>query len=119
MASLSILLALQPQPPFPYYPCPLCVPDPPLLQAAVANTPITSSYHLLAVQPQTERAFALACSSLDVDIISLDLSRRLPYRFKPALVKAAIARGLQFEVCLWAKRGSGGAGAWWRSAPKR
>ena len=50
------------------------------------------------MQPQTERLFQLACGSLEVDLISLDLSRRLPYRFKPSMVKAALARGLHFEV---------------------
>jgi hypothetical protein len=68
------------------------------MQAAVGSVSITSTYDLLAVQPRSERTFALACNSLDVDIISLDLSRRLPFRFKPALIKAALARGLTFEV---------------------
>ncbi|GAB4820355.1 hypothetical protein N2152v2_007401 [Parachlorella kessleri] len=78
-------------------------------QAAVANTAVTSTYDLLAVQPRSERLFALACTSLDVDIISLDLSRRLPFRFKPALVKAALARGLHFEVCFSAALWEAGA----------
>jgi hypothetical protein len=39
-----------------------------------------------------------ACSSLDVDLISLDLSQRLPFRLRPALLKPAIGRGIMFEV---------------------
>lgn len=73
-----------------------------MAQAAASNSAVTGRYDLLAVQPQSERAFALACNSLEVDIIALDLSRRLPYRFKPALVKAAISRGLNFEICFGA-----------------
>ncbi len=42
--------------------------------------------------------YVQACASLECDLISVDLSRRLPYRFKPALIKAALARGLHFEV---------------------
>ena len=49
-------------------------------------------------QPASERCFRLACASLDCDLVSLDLSRRLPWRFKPAHIKAALARGVHFEV---------------------
>jgi hypothetical protein len=45
-----------------------------------AATDVTRSYDLLAVQPVSERAFLSACTTLDVDIISLDLARRLPFR---------------------------------------
>ncbi|PRW21018.1 ribonuclease P complex subunit [Chlorella sorokiniana] len=72
--------------------------DPAVAQAACASA-IARGYDLVAVQPQTERLFQLACASLECDLISVDLSRRLPYRFKPALVKAALARGLHFEIC--------------------
>lgn len=65
---------------------------------ASCSSAAAGSYDLLAVQPQSERAFALACTSLDVDVISTDLSKRLPFRFKPALVKSALARGVHFEV---------------------
>lgn len=39
-----------------------------------------------------------ACASLPVDLISLDLAKRLPFRFKPQMVQAALARGVHFEV---------------------
>jgi ribonuclease P/MRP protein subunit RPP1 len=67
-------------------------------QAACSNSGVVSTYDLIAVQPQSERAFAQACTTLDVDIISLDLAKRLPYRFKPASVQAAAARGVHFEI---------------------
>ena len=69
----------------------------PTLQAACSSA-TAWRYDLVAVQPQSERLFALACASLDADLIALDLSRRLPFRFKSSLVKAALARGLHFEV---------------------
>ncbi|KAI7836047.1 hypothetical protein COHA_010078 [Chlorella ohadii] len=72
--------------------------DPAVAQAACASA-IARGYDLVAVQPQNERLFQLACASLECDLISVDLSRRLPYRFKPALIKAALARGLHFEIC--------------------
>jgi ribonuclease P/MRP protein subunit RPP1 len=40
-----------------------------------------------------------ACASLDVDIIAADLSRRLPFRFRPGPILAAVKRGVHFEVC--------------------
>lgn len=40
-----------------------------------------------------------ACTSLDVDIITFDLSKRLPFRLKPALLQAAVKRGLHLEIC--------------------
>jgi ribonuclease P/MRP protein subunit RPP1 len=67
-------------------------------QETMNNAAILSSYDVLAVQPQSERAFAFACNSLDIDIISLDLSKRLNYRFRPDLIKTALQRGVYFEI---------------------
>jgi hypothetical protein len=36
--------------------------------------------------------------SLPVDLISLDLTKRLPFRLKPPLLQAAVARGVHFEA---------------------
>ena len=36
---------------------------------------------------------------MDVDIIAFDLSKRLPFRLKPALLQAAVKRGLHLEIC--------------------
>ncbi|KAF5840528.1 RNase P subunit p30-domain-containing protein [Dunaliella salina] len=40
-----------------------------------------------------------ACHWLDVEIISLDLGQKLPFRLRPKLLAAATARGVMFEVC--------------------
>lgn len=81
---------------------------------AAAGGP-AGGYDLLAAQPQSERGFAAACGSLEVDLIALDLSRRLPFRLKPALVRAALARGVHFEVGV--RAGGGAAGGRARGAP--
>ena len=39
------------------------------------------------------------CSSLNVDIITFDLSKRLPFRLKPALLQEAVNRGIHLEIC--------------------
>jgi ribonuclease P/MRP protein subunit RPP1 len=54
---------------------------------------------MLLAQPSPSIWLLQACSSLDVDIISLDLSQRLPFRLRPGMLKTALSRGLVFEVC--------------------
>ncbi|ORX80935.1 PHP domain-like protein, partial [Anaeromyces robustus] len=57
-----------------------------------------SSYDIIAVQPQNEKIFQVACSVLDIDIISLDFSTRLPFYLKLPMVNLAIERGIHFEI---------------------
>lgn len=40
-----------------------------------------------------------ACTNLECDLISLDLSARLPYHFKFKMLSAAISRGVRLEIC--------------------
>ena len=48
--------------------------------------------------PTTEKLFAQCCEKLDIDIISLDLSKRLPFFIKPKQVNVAMDRGIYFEI---------------------
>ena len=36
---------------------------------------------------------------MEVDIITFDLSKRLPFRLKPALLQTAVKRGVHLEIC--------------------
>jgi len=56
-------------------------------------------YDLVAARPTDERTLQSACQSLDVDIISLDLSRKFESYFKFPMLGAAIARGIKIELC--------------------
>ncbi|KAI2616093.1 PHP domain-like protein [Hypoxylon sp. NC1633] len=57
------------------------------------------AYDILAVRPQTEKAFVAACLNIqDASVISIDLSARLPYNLKPKPCMTAVARGLRFEI---------------------
>jgi RNase P/RNase MRP subunit p30 len=47
---------------------------------------------------QLHNAALQACMSLPVDLISLDLTKRLPFRLKPPLLQAAVARGVHIEA---------------------
>eukprot|EP00850_Spirogloea_muscicola_P022744 SM000309S11879 [mRNA] locus=s309:32236:35209:- [translate_table: standard] len=59
---------------------------------------VLASYDLVAIHPLSQKVFAQACSSLDVDLISLDLSQRLPFRWRPPMIQAALKRGVHFEI---------------------
>ncbi|KAI3324692.1 RNase P subunit p30 [Xylariaceae sp. AK1471] len=61
---------------------------------------LASAYDVLAVRPQTEESFSAACQSLnDVSLISLDLTVRQPFTFRPKPCMFAVNRGVRFEVC--------------------
>jgi ribonuclease P/MRP protein subunit RPP1 len=58
-----------------------------------------SQFDLVAIRPLTEKALQSACTSLDVDIISMDISHRLPFFLRHKIVGAALQRGIKFEIC--------------------
>ncbi|PYI00415.1 PHP domain-like protein [Aspergillus sclerotiicarbonarius CBS 121057] len=60
---------------------------------------LTQAYDLVALRPTNEKALLNACTNLECDIISLDLSVRLPFHFKFKMASAAISRGVRFEIC--------------------
>jgi len=60
---------------------------------------VTPTYDLVAAVPTTEPLFDQCCRQLDVDLISLPLAERLPFRLSLPPIAAAIARGVHFEIC--------------------
>jgi ribonuclease P/MRP protein subunit RPP1 len=63
-----------------------------------AGNEVIRSYDLLAVQPETEKMFHSACTNLDIDIISLDMTVRLPFPVRAGYLRQALARGIVFEL---------------------
>ncbi|KAL2487814.1 uncharacterized protein Fot_41106 [Forsythia ovata] len=59
---------------------------------------ILKSYDIVAVRPVNQNAFDQACKTSEVDIIAIDFSEKLPFRLKQPMVKAAIKRGVYFEI---------------------
>ena len=55
-------------------------------------------YDLLALEPTSERALSSACNNKRADIVALQLGVRMPFRLRPAAVKAATANGVSLEV---------------------
>jgi ribonuclease P/MRP protein subunit RPP1 len=56
-------------------------------------------YDIISARPTNERSLQQACSNLDVDIISLDMTLKPEKPFKFSMIGAAIARGIKIEIC--------------------
>ncbi|WVZ04229.1 hypothetical protein V8G54_025035 [Vigna mungo] len=76
----------------------VCVDSAIQAQALNSGNPILKTYDLVAVKPFNQTAFDLACQTMEVDIISIDFSAKLPFRLKQPMVKVAMQRGVCFEV---------------------
>lgn len=67
-----------------------------------ASVQTTSSFarefDIIAVQPHNEKALQSATSSLDIDIICLDMSSRWPFILKHKTACAGVSRGVRFEI---------------------
>ncbi|KAK4440805.1 protein GAMETOPHYTE defective [Sesamum alatum] len=63
-----------------------------------AGNPILRSYDIVAVRPMNQSAFDQACQVSEVDVIAIDFSEKLPFRLKQPMVKAALERGVYFEI---------------------
>ncbi|KAI9810700.1 MAG: hypothetical protein M1826_003488 [Phylliscum demangeonii] len=60
---------------------------------------LAAHYDILALRPTTERSLQQACQNVDINLISLDLTVRHPFHFKQSILRAAIKRGVRFEIC--------------------
>ncbi|KAF1832393.1 PHP domain-like protein [Decorospora gaudefroyi] len=60
---------------------------------------LQQQYDLVAARPTDDRTLQQACQSLDVDIISLDMTRRFETHFKFPMLGTAISRGIKIELC--------------------
>jgi ribonuclease P/MRP protein subunit RPP1 len=77
--------------------CTLTISDPSLNHRLPA---LTAAYDILALRPITEKAFQAACTGgSEHSLISLDLSIRYPFHFRPKPFLTAIKRGVRFEIC--------------------
>ncbi|XP_067408923.1 ribonuclease P protein subunit p30 isoform X2 [Emydura macquarii macquarii] len=55
-------------------------------------------YDIIAVFPKTEKLFHVACTNLDVDVICINVTEKLPFYFRRPPVNMAIERGIYFEL---------------------
>ncbi|KAI9217263.1 RNase P subunit p30-domain-containing protein [Blastocladiella britannica] len=62
------------------------------------GNPVLDQFDLFAVTPTSEKMWAAACQTIECDIISLDMTQRLPFPFRHTMINEAIRRGIVFEV---------------------
>ncbi|KAK1589306.1 hypothetical protein Q3G72_032586 [Acer saccharum] len=67
-------------------------------QVLNAGNPVLKTYDLIAVKPLNQSAFDHACEKAEVDIISINFAEKVPFRLKLPMIKAAIERGVCFEI---------------------
>jgi len=68
------------------------------LYALNPTSTLLTTFDLVSVQPLNEKMFQHTCSTLEVDIITIDCSQKLPYMLKIPQVHQAIERGIFFEL---------------------
>ncbi|NXU51036.1 RPP30 protein, partial [Turnix velox] len=66
-----------------------------LLRSTSANIRL---YDIIAVFPKTEKLFHIACTTLDVDLVCINVTEKLPFYFRKPPVNMAIDRGIYFEL---------------------
>ncbi|KAG2435185.1 hypothetical protein HXX76_007268 [Chlamydomonas incerta] len=64
-----------------------------------ANGELLRGYDIVSITPKNERVLHMACTSLEVDVVCLELSSRMNLKLRPPAVKAALRRGVHFEIC--------------------
>jgi ribonuclease P/MRP protein subunit RPP1 len=93
-------------------PIPLDVPTPPtttllrrctLILSDPAQNPrltaLAQAFDILAIRPTTEKAYLSACLTMnDISIISLDMTQKYQFYFKPKPLMAAVTRGVRIEI---------------------
>ena len=80
--------------------CTVVVSDPSEAHALSGNfTALLRNFDIVAARPLNERMFAQCTEKLDVDLISLDLSQRLPFTLRAPQIRQALSRGIYFEIC--------------------
>eukprot|EP00698_Gefionella_okellyi_P010540 TRINITY_DN2736_c0_g1_i1.p1 TRINITY_DN2736_c0_g1~~TRINITY_DN2736_c0_g1_i1.p1 ORF type:complete len:237 (-),score=53.10 TRINITY_DN2736_c0_g1_i1:277-987(-) len=57
-----------------------------------------NTWDVVAAMPMSEKAFLAVCERAEVDIVSLDLGNRMPFKLKAQQIHAALARGMFFEI---------------------
>jgi ribonuclease P/MRP protein subunit RPP1 len=59
---------------------------------------VLSTYDIVAVQPVDEKTFQRAVQTLNVDIVTFDISRRMGFHLKRPALNAGVERGIHYEL---------------------
>ena len=58
------------------------------------RSPEVQSYDILALQPTTNKMFQIACNQLEFDVLSLNMTEKLPFYFKTHPINC-VSKGVQ------------------------
>ncbi|KAG8435232.1 hypothetical protein GDO86_013254 [Hymenochirus boettgeri] len=72
--------------------------DPSHCNVLRSTSPSTRLYDIVAVFPKTEKLFHAACTTIDVDLICINVTEKSPFFFRRPPINAAIERGIFFEI---------------------
>ncbi|XP_071052569.1 ribonuclease P protein subunit p30 isoform X2 [Onthophagus taurus] len=64
----------------------------------ITKSPNYKLYHIIAVIPLTQAALHYTCSSLEADIISIDLENKIPYRLTRGVYFQLVEKNIHFEI---------------------
>lgn len=67
-------------------------------QTLTSGNAILNNFDIVAVRPGNLRVMAYLCKTAEIDIISLDFTRRLPFATNKKLLDEAVKRGIHFEI---------------------
>uniref|UniRef100_A0A452EEI7 Ribonuclease P protein subunit p30 n=2 Tax=Pecora TaxID=35500 RepID=A0A452EEI7_CAPHI len=76
----------------------IIVSDPSHCNVLRATSSRVRLYDIVAVFPKTEKLFHVACTHLDVDLVCITVTEKLPFYFKRPPINVAIDRGVGFEL---------------------
>ncbi|KAK2500523.1 hypothetical protein MC885_001206 [Smutsia gigantea] len=76
----------------------IIVSDPSHCNVLRATSSRARQYDIVAVFPKTEKLFHVACTHLDVDLVCITVTEKLPFYFKRPPINVAIDRGVGFEL---------------------
>jgi ribonuclease P/MRP protein subunit RPP1 len=68
-------------------------------QSLTIGNEVVQMFDVIAATPGNAKVFAYLCKTADIDIITLDLGRRIPFQLNKKLIDEAVARGICFELC--------------------
>ncbi|XP_053434153.1 ribonuclease P protein subunit p30-like [Nycticebus coucang] len=76
----------------------IVVSDPSHCNVLRATSSRVQLYDIVAVFPKIEKRFHVACTHLDVDLVCITVTEKLPFYFKRPPINVAIDQGLGFEL---------------------
>lgn len=77
----------------------LVISDPQQNYGINSGNEIVKSYDIIAVKPNSERAWQICCTSLEIDLVTFDMiSEKIPWQIKHGYARQAVSRGIRFEI---------------------